>query len=62
MTSPYRSALEEVFNRIDLDGNGFISRTEFDFFQERASGEICDDDAWRVIQGTRTRAGSALTL
>ncbi len=46
-----REALEEVFQRVDLDGNGFISRTEFDFFQERTSGEICDDEAWKVIQG-----------
>ena len=44
-------ALKEVFQRMDLDGNGFISRTEFDFFQERTSGDICDDDSWKVIQG-----------
>ena len=25
---------------------------EFDFFQEKTSGESCDDDAWKVIQGT----------
>ena len=24
---------------------------EFDFFQEMTSGESCDDDAWKVIQG-----------
>ena len=44
-------ALKEVFHRIDLDGNGCISRMEFDFFQEMTSGESCDDDAWKVIQG-----------
>jgi len=44
-------ALEEVFHRMDLDGNGYISRTEFDFFQERTSGDLCDDDAWKIIQG-----------
>lgn len=42
-------ALEEIFHRIDLDGNGSISRTEFDFFQEVTSGELCDDDAWNII-------------
>ena len=46
-----RGALEEVFHRMDLDSNGYVSRTEFDFFQERTSGEICDDEAWKVIQG-----------
>ena len=44
-------SLKEVFHRIDLDGNGCISRMEFDFFQEMTSGESCDDDAWKVIQG-----------
>ena len=44
--------MTEVFHRMDLDGNNVISRTEFDFFQERTSGEVCDDDTWKVIQGT----------
>ena len=48
----YREALTEVFHRMDLDGNSVISRTEFDFFQERTSGEVCDDDTWKIIQGT----------
>ena len=51
LTEGCQKALKEVFHRIDLDGNGYISRTEFDFFQERTSGESCDDDAWKVIQG-----------
>ena len=50
LTQHCREALEEIFHRIDLDSNGSVSRTEFDFFQERTSGEICDDDAWKVIQ------------
>ena len=44
--------MTEVFHRMDLDGNSVISRTEFDFFQERTSGEVCDDDTWKIIQGT----------
>ena len=51
LSEPCRVALREVFHRIDLDGNGYISRMEFDFFQELTSGESCDDDAWKVIQG-----------
>ena len=47
-----RQTLTEVFHRMDLDGNGAISRTEFDFFQEKTSGEICDDDTWKIMQGT----------
>ena len=53
LTEPCQEALREIFHRIDLDGNGCISRMEFDFFQEKTSGESCDDDAWKVIQGWR---------
>lgn len=49
LTPECQKALEEVFHRIDLDGNGCISRMEFDFFQEVTSGELCDDDAWNII-------------
>ena len=42
-------ALEEIFHRIDLDNNGYVSRTEFDFFQEVTGGEVCDDEAWSII-------------
>lgn len=49
LTPECLGALEEIFYRIDLDGNGSVSRTEFDFFQEVTSGELCDDDAWSVI-------------
>ena len=45
------TAFQEIFDRIDLDGNGSISRTEFDFFNEVTCGEVCDDDAWWIIQG-----------
>ena len=45
-------ALEEVFYRLDLDGSGALSRSEFDFFQELVCGEICDNEAWTTIQGT----------
>ena len=49
LTPECLQVLEEVFHRVDLDNNGYISRTEFDFFQEVTSGEVCDDDAWNII-------------
>ncbi len=49
LTKECVGALEEVYHRIDLDSNGFISRTEFDFFQDVTNGEIPDDDAWDII-------------
>ena len=54
LTPECLQALEEIFHRVDLDGNGYISRTEFDFFQEVTSGELCDDDAWNIIIGMHT--------
>ena len=44
-------ALTEIFNHCDLDGNGYLSRQEFDVFQMRTSGESCDDDSWEVMVG-----------
>ena len=45
------NALEEIFHRHDLDSNGAISRNEFDFFHERTSKDVCDDDSWKIMQG-----------
>ena len=53
LTQECLNALEEIYYRLDLDGNGYVSRTEFDFFQEVTSGEICDDDAWNIITSER---------
>lgn len=54
LTSECLKILEEIFHRVDLDNNGCISRTEFDFFQEVTSGEICDDEAWNIILSKHT--------
>ena len=36
---------------VDLDGNGTLSRDEFNLFQVHTSGEAVDDDAWEVVEG-----------
>lgn len=46
-----RSTLSEIFEIIDLDGNGLISLEEYNFFELRTSGEKCDEDAWAVCRG-----------
>ena len=46
-----REALRDIFDRCDLDGNGYLSREEFDFFQMKSGSEQCDDDAWEVMKG-----------
>ena len=44
-------ALMEIFYRYDLNGNGYLSRDEFNEFQMRSSGEACDNEAWDVLKG-----------
>nr|XP_045007086.1 EF-hand calcium-binding domain-containing protein 7 isoform X2 [Jaculus jaculus] len=50
LTSEFRSTLSDVFEVIDLDGNGFLSLEEYNFFELRTSGEKCDEDAWAVCR------------
>ena len=51
--SSNRDAFLEIFYRSDFDGNGYLSREEFDEFQLRSSGEGCEDEAWHVVKGMR---------
>ncbi|XP_047231743.1 EF-hand calcium-binding domain-containing protein 7 isoform X1 [Girardinichthys multiradiatus] len=50
LTSELREVLSEIFEVIDLDGNGLLSLEEYNFFELRASGEKCDKDAWTVCK------------
>ena len=47
----YRKVLEEIFDYSDLDGNGFMSRNEFNLFNIRTSGEEVADEEWQVVEG-----------
>ncbi|XP_058890145.1 EF-hand calcium-binding domain-containing protein 7-like [Acipenser ruthenus] len=48
LTKEFRSALSDIFEVIDLDGNGLLSLEEYNFFEQRTSGEKCDEEAWAV--------------
>ena len=48
---PFRETLVDVFERSDLDDNGYLSRDEFDSFQLKSGGDLCDDEAWEVMKG-----------
>ncbi|XP_038134300.1 EF-hand calcium-binding domain-containing protein 7 [Cyprinodon tularosa] len=50
LTSELREVLSEIFEVIDLDGNGLLSMDEYNFFELRTSGEKCDSDAWAVCK------------
>ncbi|XP_029474777.1 EF-hand calcium-binding domain-containing protein 7 isoform X2 [Rhinatrema bivittatum] len=50
LTKEFRATLSDIFDVIDLDGNGLLSLEEYNFFELRTSGEKCDDDAWAVCK------------
>eukprot|EP00061_Rhincodon_typus_P012765 g38692.t1 len=50
LTKEFRAALSDIFEIIDLDGNGLLSFDEYNFFELRTSGEKCDREAWIVCQ------------
>ncbi|CAG5863426.1 unnamed protein product [Menidia menidia] len=50
LTRELREVLSNIFDVIDLDGNGLISLEEYNFFELRTSGEKCDKDAWAVCK------------
>ena len=41
----------EIFEMSDLDGNGLLSREEFNFYNLRTSGEEVADAEWEVVEG-----------
>ncbi|XP_072130000.1 EF-hand calcium-binding domain-containing protein 7 isoform X2 [Mobula birostris] len=50
LTKEFRAALSDIFEVIDLDGNGLLSFDEYNFFELRTSGEKCDSEAWVLCQ------------
>lgn len=49
-----RKALEDIFDLSDLDGNGTMSREEFNWYNIRTSDEEVGDDEWEVVEGEKS--------
>jgi hypothetical protein len=52
LTHQFESVLSSIYKQVDLDGNGTLSRTEFNLFNWRTSGEevqVLDDDAHQIF-------------
>uniref|UniRef100_A0A8C1ZC67 EF-hand calcium binding domain 7 n=1 Tax=Cyprinus carpio TaxID=7962 RepID=A0A8C1ZC67_CYPCA len=50
LTKEFKTALSDIFEVIDLDGSGLLSLEEYNFFEQRTSGEKCDEDAWDICK------------
>ncbi|XP_057696823.1 EF-hand calcium-binding domain-containing protein 7 isoform X2 [Corythoichthys intestinalis] len=46
LTRAFRETLSEIFDIIDLDGNGLLSLEEYNFLELMVSGEECKMGAW----------------
>ncbi|XP_067315911.1 EF-hand calcium-binding domain-containing protein 7 [Pseudorasbora parva] len=50
LTKEFKAALSDIFEVIDLDGSGLLSLEEYNFFEQRTSGEKCDEEAWAICK------------
>ena len=49
LSREFQNVLTDMFSKADLDCNGTLSRTEFNLFNWRTSGEEVSDEEWGVV-------------
>ena len=62
LTRDFQQLLAEMFVKVDLDSNGSLSRTEFNLFNWRTSGEEVADEEWTVVEENFPLKNGELTL
>ncbi len=62
LTPDFESVLRRIYTQVDLDGNGTLSRTEFNLFNWRTSGEEVQDEEWQVVKDNFAMRNGELTL
>jgi len=49
LTKKFKGVLNDLFEMCDIDGDGRLSREEFNLFQQVTSDEDVDDEAWEIV-------------
>ena len=62
LTQEFRHVLGDIYEQVDLDGSRTLSRTEFNLFNWRTSGEEVQDDEWEVVKDNFALENGELSL
>ena len=62
LTDDFKRVLGIIYSQVDLDGNGSLSRIEFNLFNWRTSGEEVQDEEWDVVKDNFALKNGELTL